>query len=74
MRNTLFFTCITHAVYPSGTPLVVRVRNDGSDVDAEVGRVVRVTDIDPSRVMVECEGDGIFFMMRDSGYDTYKCR
>ena len=60
--------------YPSGTPLVVRVRNDGSDVDDEVGRVVRVTDIDPSRVMVECEGDGIFFMMRDSGYDTYKCR
>ena len=66
------FLLFSEPEYPSGTPLVVRVVNNGSDVDDEVGRVIRVTDIDPSRVMVECEGDDVFFMMRDSGYDTCK--
>ena len=57
--------------YPFDNPLVVRVSEDGSDIDAELGSVVRITDIDPARVIVEpAVGGRHFFMMRDSGYDT----
>ena len=57
--------------YPWGTPLVVCVGDDGSAVHTEVGCIVKVTAIDPSRVMVEdatSSGDG-YYVMRDSGYD-----
>ena len=57
--------------YPNGTPLVVTVTDDGSDVDDELGCVVPITQIDPSRVMVEVtQVQNTFKMMRDSGYDT----
>lgn len=59
-------------VYPHGVPLVVHVHDDGSDVDSLFGSVIRLTQMDPSRVMVEHGrdiGDG-FFVMRDSGYDV----
>ena len=55
--------------YPTGTPLVVRVRGDGSEIDSVRGSVIRITSIDPSRVIVEPDDDH-FYMMRDSGYDT----
>lgn len=58
--------------YPSGTPLVVRVHDDGSEVDSEIGSVVKITQIDPSRVLVECpvEGGTDYYVMRVSGVDT----
>ena len=57
--------------YPFGNPLVVRVDVDGSAVELELGCIIRVTDIDPSPVMVERCVDGVTcFMMRDCGYDT----
>ena len=56
--------------YPHDTPLVVCVKDDGSLVDFDLGSIVRLTDIEPSRVMVEHDlPSGQFFMMRDSGYD-----
>ena len=58
--------------YPHGVPLVVHVHDDGSDVDALFGSVIRLTQMDPSRVMVEHSndmGEG-FYVMRDSGYDV----
>ena len=58
--------------YPSGTPLVVKVNDDGSAIDAMFGSVVKITEIDPSRVMVEDEHSGDYYVMRDSGYDTVK--
>ena len=56
--------------YPSGTPLVVRVDGDGSDVENEVGCIVKITEIDPSKVMVEVTDHDGYYVMRDSGYDT----
>lgn len=55
--------------YPTGTPLVVRVKGDGSEIDSDRGSVISITSIDPSRVIVEPDGDH-FYMMRGSGYDT----
>ena len=55
--------------YPTGTPLVVRVKGDGSAIDSVRGSVISITSIDPSRVIVEPDGDH-YYMMRDSGYDT----
>lgn len=50
--------------------LCPQVTLDGDDVKTEVGvNLVRITQIDPSRVSVEHAGDS-FFMIRDSGYDT----
>ena len=59
--------------YPAGVPLVVRVEDDGSDVDLEFGSIIRLVEIEPSRVMVESsvEEPNVFYIMRDSGYD--KC-
>jgi len=51
------------------TPLGVRVRLDGTDIDRELGSVIRITQIDPTSVMVECDGDN-YMMMRDRGWDT----
>ena len=57
--------------YPLGTPLVVRVRVDGSDIENDLGCAIKITSIDPSRVMTEHDvGDDLYYMMRDSGYDT----
>ena len=50
--------------------LCPQVTLDGDDVRREVGvNLVRITQIDPSKVSVEHAGDS-FFMIRDSGYDT----
>lgn len=51
------------------TPLGVRVRLDGDDIDRELGSVIRITQIDPTPIMVECDGDD-YMMMRDRGWDT----
>ena len=56
--------------YPFGIPLVVRVSDDGSDIENAYGNVIKITSIDPSRVMIDPEGEGFYYMMRDSGYDT----
>lgn len=59
-------------VYPHNVPLVVHVHVDGSEVEMVYGNVIRITQIDPSRVMVEkseTDGEGMF-VMRDSGYDV----
>ena len=50
-------------------PLGVCVGLNGLDLDRELGSIVRVTQIDPSRVMVERDGDE-YMMMRESGWDT----
>ena len=64
-------TWFSAPTYPNGTPLVVTVTDNGSDVDDELGCVVPITQIDPSRVMVEVtQVQNTFKMMRDSGYDT----
>lgn len=53
--------------------LCPRVNLDGSDIEREVGRVIRITQIDPSQVSIEVvPGSDDFFMIRDSGYDTRK--
>ena len=53
------------------TPLVVRVELDGSDIDRQYGSILRITQIDPSQVIVEPDPDNeCYMMMRDSGYDT----
>ena len=50
--------------------LCPQVTLDGDDVKTEVGvNLVRITQIDPSKVSVEHAVDS-FFMIRDSGYDT----
>jgi len=59
--------------YPYGHALVVRVGRDGSALDAEIGSVVKLTQIDPSCVVVEPYGNHLF-MMRQSGYDTTRVR
>ena len=40
--------------YPLGNPLVVRVTIAGTTLDQELGCIIRITDIDPSQVIVEC--------------------
>ena len=58
--------------YPCGTPLVVYVDDDGSDLDSQFGCIIRITEIDPSRVITECgeqQTDG-YYVMRDSGFDS----
>lgn len=54
-------------------PLGVWVLEDGSAVKEQLGSVLRITQIDPSPIIVECEDDtGRFYMMRDTGYDNRK--
>lgn len=58
--------------YPFDIPLVVKCREEEPQelVDA-YGCVLRITQIDPSPVMVERQPDRVHcWMMRDSGYDT----
>jgi hypothetical protein len=60
--------------YPFSTPLVVTVTLDGAELDREIGCIIPITRIDPSRVMVEKPGPtddaSTFMVMRDAGYDT----
>ena len=57
--------------YPLGdNRLEVVVSDDGRTVTREVGCIVRITQIDPSPVVVEPDGSNKFRMMRQSGYDT----
>lgn len=56
--------------YPLGTPMVVKVMGDGSDVRRQYGCVISIEQIDPSRVMVEFSRQPeTYYVMRDSGYD-----
>ena len=59
-------------IFGSEYPLGVCVNENGGEVEREVGTcIIRITQIDPSPVMVERDlPNGRFFMMRDSGYDT----
>ena len=55
------------------TPLVVSVTMDGSEIEKRYGVIVRITQIDPSRIMVESDPENDrYIMMRDSGYDTIR--
>ena len=57
--------------YPLGiNRLEVIVSRDGSEVDRELQTsIIRITQIDPSYVVVEPDGEQ-YRMMRQSGYDT----
>ena len=48
---------------------------DGSDIERDVGgRVIRITQINPTQVSVEVvPGSDEFYMIRDSCYDTRRC-
>ena len=59
-------------IYEDNTPLVVKVLHDGNELLARYGCILRLDQIDPSRVMVELPMVPLvhYYMMRDSGYDT----
>ena len=59
----------TSYLFGGRTPLGVCVRLDGTDIDQELGSIIRITQIDPTPIMVECDGDN-YMMMRDRGWDT----
>merc|ERR1712224_453454 len=54
---------------PADGEPVPRCRVDGSVFNRTYGRVVRITEIDPSQIMVERDGTTVI-MIRDSGYNT----
>ena len=55
----------------ANNPLGVRCREDGREIELEYGNVVRITQIDPSQIMVEHEpSTSTYIMIRDSGYNT----
>ena len=57
-------------LYPDN-PLGVRCKEDGSEIEGEVGSVIRITQIDPTQIMVEPEVDtDMYVMIRDAGYNT----
>ena len=59
--------------YPLGdNRLEVVVSGDGSVIEREVGSIIRITQIDPSMVVTEPDGDVHYRMMRQSGYDTVR--
>ena len=59
--------------YPLGeNRLEVVVSGDGEAIRREVGCIIRITQIDPSYIVVEPVGDGSYRMMRQSGYDTVR--
>ena len=57
--------------FPDNELVVVVGLDDGGKLSDIYGNVIRITQIDPSQVMVEDDSrmEG-YFMMRDSGYDT----
>ena len=59
-------------VYLLDNPLVVQVTDDGDELLARYGCILRLGQIDPSRVMVELPRPPSvhYYMMRDTGYDT----
>ena len=65
-------TWFSEPTYPSHTPLIVSVTTDGVDLQRRYGCILRITQIEPSRIMVELpdENSTVYYMMRDSGYDT----
>lgn len=69
--SVVWFSTPTY-LFDDKIPLGVCVTDDGTEVDKDVGTsVIRITQIDPSPVIVERDVDnGRFYMMRDSGYDT----
>ena len=50
-------------------PLGARCRVDGSVLNHTYGRIVRITEIVPSQIMVERDGTDVI-MIRDSGYNV----
>lgn len=59
--------------YPFDAPVIVKVSEEQPrDLVDRIGNVIRITQIDPSQVMVERDPDceGVCWMMRDSGFDT----
>lgn len=57
--------------YPLNTPMVVKVTGDGGGLGGDLGCIIRITQIDPSPIIVEAETtNDCYIMMRDSGYDT----
>ena len=57
--------------YAFDVPLVVKCSEaQQQDLMDELGCIVRITQIDPSQVMVERGTDGFCHMMRDTGFDT----
>ena len=59
-------------MFDDNIPLGVCVTEDSAEVVRDVGTsVIRITQIDPSPIIVERDVDnGRFYMMWDSGYDT----
>ena len=52
-------------------PLGSRCREDGAVLGRQYGNVVRITQIDPTDIMVEYESDSdTYIMIRDKGYST----
>ena len=45
--------------YPFTTPIVVKVLDDGSTIRKQLGCIIPITQIDPSRVIVEPDGDNV---------------
>ena len=57
-------------LYPDN-PLGARCREDGSVLGRQYGNVVRITQIDPTAIMVEHDSDSdTYIMIRDAGYST----
>lgn len=57
-------------IYPDN-PLGVRCREDGSVLGRAYGNVVKISQIDPTPVMVERDtGTDTYIMIRDCGYNT----
>ena len=70
--SVTWFGAPEYPEYPN--PLVVRCREtDPERLVSAYGCVVRITQIDPSQVMVERGADHVYcWMMRDSGFDTMR--
>jgi hypothetical protein len=56
-------------LFGAKTPLGVCCALEYPEIDRELGSVIRITQIDPTPIMVECAGDN-YMMMRDRGWDT----
>ena len=53
------------------SPLGVRVVVDKRQLERDYGSIVRLTQVDPSQVIIEPDSENnCYMMMRDSGYDT----
>ena len=70
--SVTWFGVPEYPAYPN--PLIVRCREVDPDGLADAyGCVVRITQIDPTQVIVEREENHVYcWMMRDSGFDTIR--